>query len=69
MLFINNWECGMIRLLGVSLKGLVDERQFKSDPIFPSEKRKLVFIKVIDSIRDRFGEDSVKRCAAILERL
>ena len=58
----------MVRLLGVSLRGLVDESEFKSEPIFPLERRKLVFIKVIDSIRDRFGEDSVKRCAAILER-
>lgn len=66
-LFINNWKNRMIRLLGVSLKGLIQAKNFSSEPIFPLEKRRMVFTSVIDSIRDRFGEDSVKRCASIFK--
>lgn len=65
-LLIDNLSDKMIRLVGVSLKGLIDADGFKTDPIFPSEKRMLIITDLIDSIRDRFGEDSIKRCATII---
>lgn len=60
-LFELNWSRDKIRLLGVSASGLVRSDQGNSDPIFDDDKRHKIFVKVVDSIRDRFGEDSIKR--------
>jgi len=60
-LFELNWSKEKIRLLGVSASGLVKSDQGNSDPIFEDDKRHRIFVRVVDSIRDKFGDDSIKR--------
>ena len=60
-LFELNWSREKIRLLGVSASGLARSDQANSDPIFDDDKRHKIFVRVVDSIKDKFGEDSIKR--------
>jgi DNA polymerase-4 len=60
-LFETNYSSEKIRLLGVSASGLVRKDQNLSDPIFEEDKRHRLFVGVIDSIRDKFGDESIKR--------
>lgn len=60
-LFEANYSSEKIRLLGVSASGLVRKDQSLSDPIFEEDRRHSLFVRVVDSIRDRFGDDSIKR--------
>jgi DNA polymerase-4 len=64
-LFIGNYEEREIRLLGVSVSGLAKRALVMMDPIFPEDIRGEDCVKVVDSIRDRFGEDSITRGASI----
>jgi DNA polymerase-4 len=65
MLFIANYKEREIRLLGVSVSGLARRASVMIDPIFPEDIRGEDCVRVVDSIRDRFGEDSIARGASI----
>jgi DNA polymerase-4 len=64
-LFLTNFNGDEIRLLGVSVSGLIKKAEILSDPLFQSDKLHRSCIEVVDSIRDRFGEDSIKRGGSI----
>jgi DNA polymerase-4 len=64
-LFLANYEEREIRLLGVSVSGLAGRASVMMDPIFPEDIRGEDCVRVVDSIRDRFGEDSIARCGSI----
>jgi DNA polymerase-4 len=67
-LFINNNNGDEIRLLGVSVSGLVKKSEAHTEPLFSEERRHQVCVRAVDSIRDRFGEDSIKRGGSIRSR-
>jgi DNA polymerase-4 len=60
-LFLANYNGGEIRLLGVSASGLIKKESYKIDSMFSLDRKKDVFVRVTDSIKDRFGEESIKR--------
>jgi len=64
-LFLTNFKERDIRLLGVSVSGLAGRASVMIDPIFPEDIRGEDCVRVVDSIRDRFGEDSIARGASI----
>ncbi len=64
-LFLNNFRGHRIRLIGVSVRGLIRKTEIDWDGIFPTERRRKDIIGVIDSIRDRFGDDAIRRCGSI----
>jgi DNA polymerase-4 len=64
-MFLKNFNGGKIRLLGVSASGLVKKDHIHIDSIFVEDRRQDECVKVVDSIRDRFGDDSIKRGATI----
>ncbi len=65
LLFLENFKGEKIRLVGVSAKGLVKKSEFDFDSIFSEANRQKSFVEIIDSIRNRFGEDSIRRCGSI----
>ncbi len=67
-LFIGNCEERDIRLIGVSISGLAKRALVMMDPIFPEDIRGQDCVRVVDSIRDRFGEDSIARGASMRYR-
>ncbi|MFH1221426.1 MAG: DNA polymerase IV [Candidatus Eisenbacteria bacterium] len=64
-LFETNYNGEKVRLLGVSASGLSPRDQGQSEPIYEEDRRHKVFIRVVDSIRDKFGDDSIKRAGSI----
>jgi DNA polymerase-4 len=60
-LFEDNYNGGRIRLLGVSASGLIKKCEMQIDPIFNHDRKQDVFVQVADSIKDRFGENSITR--------
>lgn len=64
-LFERNYSGRKIRLLGVSASGLVRKGDFHIDPIFNIDRKHDVFVQVADSIKDRFGENSIGRGGSI----
>ena len=54
-----------LRLLGVSVSGLVKKHEACSDPMFIGDRKYMEFIRTMDSIRDKFGERSIRRGAGI----
>lgn len=60
-LFETNFSSEKVRLLGVSASGLVGKDQNLSEPMFEEDKRHRIFVRVVDSIRDKFGDESIKR--------
>ena len=64
-LFQRNNSGKKIRLLGVSASGLIKKANLQIDPIFDLDRRHDGFVKVADSIKDRFGENSIVRGGSI----
>jgi DNA polymerase-4 len=64
-LFLENYNGDEIRLLGVSASGLAKRKALLSEPLLLMDKRHRDFIHTVDSIRDRFGENSIKRGGSI----
>jgi DNA polymerase-4 len=64
-LFLGNYNGDEVRLLGVSASGLVKRVEIMGEPIFLTERKHVDCLKTVDSIRDRFGEDSIKRGGSI----
>jgi DNA polymerase-4 len=64
-LFDANYSGDPIRLLGVSASGLIKKEEHDIYPIFSIDRRHSSFVRVIDSIKDRFGEDSIRRGGSI----
>jgi DNA polymerase-4 len=64
-LFLNNFNGGKIRLLGVSASGLICKDNLSLDPIFDLDRKHQTFDNVVDSIKNRFGENSIRRGGSI----
>jgi DNA polymerase-4 len=64
-LFLGNHNGDKIRLLGVSVSGLIKKAELLIDPIFDIDKRHSSCVHVIDSIKNRFGENSITRGGTI----
>ena len=64
-LFLTNFNGDEVRLLGVSVSGLTKREEILSDPLFQVDILHRNCIEAVDSIRDRFGEDSIKRGGSI----
>jgi DNA polymerase-4 len=64
-LFLTNFNGDEIRLLGVSVSGLSKKEEILTDPLFQMDILHRNCVEVVDSIRDRFGEDSIKRGGSI----
>ena len=64
-LFLANYNGDEIRLLGVSASGLIKKDSYRMDPIFSIDRRKDVFVRVVDSIKDKFGEESIRRGGSV----
>jgi DNA polymerase IV len=64
-LFDANYSGDELRLLGVSASGLVKKADSQADPMFEDDRRHKIFVRVVDSIRDKFGDDSIKRGGSI----
>ena len=64
-LFEANHAGEKVRLIGVSASGLVKKAESQSVAMFDDDRRHSIFVKVVDSIRDRFGDDSIKRGGAM----
>jgi len=64
-LFEENYRGEKIRLLGISISGLVKKTEVEEEPMFHSDKKYDLFIRTMDSIRDKFGEKSIRRGAGI----
>jgi len=63
----SNWDGKTpLRLLGVSLSGLT--RDFEQISLFPHDEKLRKLNKVIDEIKDRFGENAVYRAGQKFER-
>lgn len=64
-LFRDNHRGEALRLLGVSASGLVRRSEACSEPMFNQDRKYDLFIRTMDSIRDKFGERSIRRGAGI----
>jgi DNA polymerase-4 len=64
-LFEVNRGAERIRLIGVSASGLVKKVENHSEEMFDDDRRHSIFVRVVDSIRDKFGDDSIKRGGAM----
>jgi len=64
-LFLTNFNGDEVRLLGVSVSGLTKKEEILSDPLFQADILHRNCTEAVDSIRDRFGEDSIKRGGSI----
>lgn len=65
-LFIENHRGEALRLLGVSVSGLVRKGEACAEPIFNRDRKYDRFISTMDSIRDKFGERAIRRGAGII---
>ena len=65
-LFIENHRGAAIRLLGISVSGLVRKDEACAEPIFNLDRKYDRFISTMDSIRDKFGERAIRRGAGII---
>lgn len=64
-LFQDNHKGEAMRLLGVSVSGLVRKSEACAEPMFNQDRKYDRFLSTFDSIRDRFGERSIRRGAGI----
>ncbi len=64
-LFQDNHKGEALRLLGVSVSGLLRKSEACAEPIFNWDKKYDQFIRTMDSIRDKFGERAIRRGAGI----
>jgi DNA polymerase-4 len=62
-----NWNGRPLRLVGVSVSGLVKNDGFEQQSLFGSDEHRRKMTVAVDSLRDRFGDSALIR-AGILER-
>jgi DNA polymerase-4 len=62
-----NWNGSALRLVGVSVSGLVKSDGSEQQSLFEMDEHRRKMTVAVDSLRDRFGDSSLIR-AGILER-
>ena len=55
-LFQTNWDGRPLRLVGVSVSGLVEAAGYYQHELFTPEEHRRKMIEAVDSLRDRFGD-------------
>src|SRR5439155_26461494 len=60
-----NWDGRPLRLIGVSVSGLVASVNVAQLSLFDADERSRKMIEAVDSLRDRFGEAALVRVGAI----
>jgi DNA polymerase-4 len=64
-LFDENWDGRPLRLIGVSVSGLVASGNAEQPSLFDTDERRRKMIEAVDSLRDRFGDAALVRAGAI----
>jgi DNA polymerase IV len=65
-LFDKNWNKQPVARLSVDLSNLVDEGTLQLD-LFEDRDKKLSMLKVMDNIKDRYGDDAIMRASSLTE--
>lgn len=60
-----NWDGKPLRLIGVSVSGLVASGNAEQPSLFDTDERRRKMIEAVDSLRDRFGDAALVRAGAI----
>ena len=60
-----NWDGRPLRLIGVSVSGLVHSGNAEQPSLFDTDERRRKMIEAVDSLRDRFGDSALVRAGAI----
>lgn len=63
-LFDENWDGRPIRLIGVSVSGLIASGNAEQPSLFDTDEHRRKMIEAVDSLRDRFGDTALVRAGA-----
>jgi DNA polymerase-4 len=64
-LFDENWDGRALRLIGVSVSGLVQADGGVQECLFASDEHRRRMIAAVDSLRDRFGDSAIVRAGVL----
>jgi len=59
------WDGRPLRLIGVSVSGLLAAEGFHQHDLFSTDEHRRKMIEAVDSLRDRFGDRAVVRAGAL----
>jgi DNA polymerase-4 len=65
-IFNKNWNKHPVGRLGVDLKNWVEEGTLQLD-LFDDRDRKLNMLKMMDKIKERYGDDAIMRASSLTE--
>jgi len=65
-LFYEHWNKQPVGRLSVDLSGLEEEGVLQLD-LFDDRNKKINILKVMDNIKDRFGDDAIMRASSLTE--
>lgn len=60
-----NWKGEKVRLVGVSISGLVRRGHSLSESLFEKDEKERRVLEAIDNLRDKFGENAIVRAGAM----
>ena len=60
-----NWDGRPLRLIGVSVSGLIASGNAAQPSLFDTDERRRKMIEAVDSLRDRFGDSALVRAGSI----
>lgn len=60
-----NWDGRPLRLIGVSVSGLVASGEAQQPSLFDQDEHRRKMTKAVDSLRDRFGDSALVRAGAL----
>lgn len=64
-LFEENWDGRALRLVGVSVSGLVSAVGMYQHRLFDQDEHRRKMLEVVDSLRDRFGEQALVKAGVL----
>lgn len=60
-----HWDGRPLRLIGVSVSGLLSAEGFRQHDLFSTDEHRRKMIETVDSLRDRFGDSALVRAGAL----
>jgi DNA polymerase-4 len=63
-----NWKGEKIRLVGVSVSGLVKRGLSLPESLFKKDEKERKVLEVIDNLRNKFGENAIIRAGVMRQR-
>jgi DNA polymerase-4 len=60
-----HWDGRTLRLIGVSVSGLLAAEGFRQHDLFSTDEHRRKMIETVDSLRDRFGDAALVRAGAL----